>query len=450
MATENSKTSDLAKHVMGKLEHSRLSYSLPPLKILEDLFECLFYASMRTEESDLIKVAVTLIDPLNPDPNPPKKIVSERWSCVSFEERIMLDIKSLVKLSKAADPSGSSLAVYYDQDGKLFIWGMIDQAMHYQSFLNYESESGSEQPGLFQVFINDIGTLNVLFDYELLATLKQNILVPRYLDVFTIGPVSKLLRKNASSIKAEIKLFLETYHMEENYKDWEGFIEGIWTQTLSRLLLKIQSYQHGGAILISDDISDLDVKYRIHYERLHLAMANYVKESINSYVTESRIEARLRSGKHTITKKLYIEEALSSYAKSEVANEIKGSVSFIASQSCVDGVVLFGQNMVAKGFGIVIKAKKIPSKIFVSPTATATPKSLVEADPKHFGTRHRSMISFCWNHPGSLGLVISQDGEIRAFSKIDDKLIMWENIKTQQFLKSNKLKSRQGSSLKGD
>jgi len=49
------------------------------------------------------------------------------------------------------------------------------------------------------------------------------------------------------------------------------------------------------------------------------------------------------------------------------------------------------------------------------------------------------MIAYCWNHPTALGLIISQDGEIRAFSKIEDKLIMWEKIKTQQYIKNKKL-----------
>jgi len=442
MASENSKTTDLAKHVLSKLEHSRSSFAVPPLKVLEDLFECLFYASMRTEESEHIKVALTLIDPLNPDPNPPRKIVSERWSCVEFNQRIPLDIKSLVKLSKAADPAGSSIAIYYNESGQLFIWGLIDQAMHYQSFLNYESESGSEQPGLFQVFINDIGTLNVLFDYEMLATLKQNVLVPRYPDVFTIGPISKVLRKNAEPLKAEVRKFIETEHTDESFSDWDGFVDSLWIQTLSRLLLKIQGYRHGGALVITDNLADLDIKYNIHYRRLSIAICNYAKQSINSYLSESKIEQRLGIGKQTITKNQYLSESHSYHTKLEVANEIKGAVSFLASQTCVDGVLLFERDMVAKGFGAVIRTKKMPRKIFISPTATATMKSLEEADPKHFGTRHRSMISFCWTHPGSLGLVISQDGEIRAFLKVEDRLIMWENIKTQQFIKSRKLKAR--------
>ena len=97
--------------------------------------------------------------------------------------------------------------------------------------------------------------------------------------------------------------------------------------------------------------------------------------------------------------------------------------------------------MVARGFGGVIRSKKMPRKIYISATATATAKSLLPTDPKHFGTRHRSMIAYCWEHPGSLGIVVSQDGDIRVFSRIEDKLIMWENIKTQQYQKSGKLKA---------
>ena len=212
-------------------------------------------------------------------------------------------------------------------------------------------------------------------------------------------------------------------------------------------MLKIQGYQHGGAILITEDRSDLNIKYKIDYNRLTQAVINYAKESINSYIYESRIEERLQAGKNTLSKNAYLEETKSLFAKTEVANEMKGCVCFIASQTCVDGVVLFTKDMVAKGFGAVIKSKKMPRKIFVSTTATATPKSLVATDPNHFGTRHRSMISYCWSHPGSLGLVISQDGDIRAFSKIDDKLIMWENIKTQQYLKSRKLRRTATSQL---
>ncbi|MGM9478262.1 putative sensor domain DACNV-containing protein [Pedobacter sp. GSP4] len=428
--------------MQNKLKLKKAKSTLPNLKVLEDLFECLFYSSMCKEESELITVTITFIDPENPDPAPPGHIVPERWSCISFDHHIEMTTKALAKLSKAADPGSSSLAVYYNDNGEIYIWGMIDQAMHYQNFLNYESDTGSEQPGLFQVSISEIGTLNVLFDYELLATLKQNVLVKRYLDVLTIGPISKILRKNAEFLKLTLREYIEQVYPEESYADWEDFLDGLWIQTFSRLLLKIQNYQHGGAILITDDNADLDVKYRIHYERLTLAMVSHARASIDNYVAERIIEEDLVRGKRSVSRALYLKEAGSFYDKKGTADEIKGAISFIASQTCVDGVVLFNSSMISNGFGGVLRAKKMPRKIYVSSTATATPKSLAPHDPKHYGTRHRSMIAYCWNHPSALGLVISQDGDIRAFSKIEDKLIMWENIKTQQYMTGKSQRKR--------
>jgi hypothetical protein len=348
-----------------------------------------------------------------------------------------LNIKTLAKLSKAADPTSTSLAVYFDENAELYIWGLIDQAMHYQNFLNYESDNYSEQPGFFQVAISDIGTLKVLFDYELLATLKQNVLVKRYPDVLTIGPVSKMLRKNADFLKANVQQYLEDTYPSEVYADWADFLDSLWIQTVSRILLKIQDYQHGGALLITNETADLDIKYPIHYERLALSVLSYAKAAIDAYLAETEIANELDKGGKSIRKELYRQESLAIANKKATADEITGSVSFIASQTCVDGVVLFDSNMKASGFGTVLKSKRMPAKIYVSSTATATAKSLLPHDPKHYGTRHRSMIAYCWKHPGSLGLVVSQDGDIRAFCRMENKLIMWESIKTQQYI-SNK------------
>lgn len=432
-------------HVLDKLQHIKLPLPIPPLGVLEQLFEVLFYTSMQTEEAHLVKVTVTLIDPDNPDPKPPKRIVAERWSVVPFEAPLEYNIRSLTKLSNAADPSTTSLAVYYNASGKLFVWGLIDQAIHYQSFLNYESESGSEQPGLFQVSISNVGTLNVLFDYELLATLKQNVLVSRYLDVFTIGPVSKILKDNADELKKELREFLTENYPGEPPEEWETFMDELWIQTISRLLLRIQNYRHGGALLITDTHPDADIKYSIKYNRLKMAMARYAKELVRNYMVESLIDDDLDRGKRVISKDWYQEEARSLVAKEEIEDEIKGAISFLASHTCVDGVLLFDRDMTSKGFGAVLKSRKMPRKIYVSNTATAAPKSLKAVDPMHFGTRHRSMIAYCYNHPEALGLVVSQDGDIRAFHRVEEKLIMWENIKTQQFLKSRKIKRQSGS-----
>lgn len=386
MTHSNSSTQDLSALVKRKLIDAKIKYPEPNEEVLNKLFETLFFTSLKTEEGNFIKVTVTLIDPNNPDPSPPKRIVADRWKYVRFNAPLEFSVKNLVKLSKAADVWSSSLAVYYDSNNKLSIWGMIDQAVHYQSFLNYETESGPEQPGLFQSTIIGIGNIVVLFDYELIANLKQNILISNYIDVFRKGPVNEIIERKNSGLREKTSLYVKREFPNEERGIWTSYADDILKETIIRILLRIQNYQHGGALLITDRIkSDLDIKYKIEYERLPESMERLLQLLVQN-TTYSDISLKV------------------------------------------------------EGFGAVIKAKELPEFIYTSKTSIVNEAKLTTVNPNNLGTRHRSMFSYCWTNKGSLGFVISQDGDIRAIARINDKLIMWENIRVLQFIKSRKLK----------
>lgn len=449
MQSKISKPEDLSKYIFNRIKGAKTSMPTPPLKVIKKLIECLFYTSMKSEESNLLKVTITLVDPLNPDPTPPSRIVADRWQYVKFKDPIPYTINSLVKLSKAADPWSSSLAVYYDSKMNLSIWGMIDQSVHYQSFLNYEAESGPEQPGLFQSSITGIGNIVVLFDYELIATLKQNNLVTKYIDVLRLGPIAALIKDNFSFYRKIIEREMENEYYENDYIDWGDWIDISFRETLSRLLLRIQNYRHGGAILFTRNLKDdIDIKYQTEYNRIPLAIVNLAKHTIANYNASNDVGEKMDKGRKTIPILLYLENSISESEKKDTYDELKGAIRFIASQTCVDGLVLFNEKFEAKGFGVVLKAKDLPDEIFISSTAVASEVSLTSVDPNHFGTRHRSMFSYCWKYPGSLGFVISQDGDIRAVTRVNDKLVVWENIKAQQFLRSSKIKRPLRATLK--
>lgn len=442
MKENNSTTKDLAKEVFKKIKGAKVASPLPNEEILNKLFENLFYASIKTEESDFIKVTVSLINSKNPDPKPPSRIVKNRWSYTRFEEPIPFTVKNITKLSKAADPWSSSLAVDFDKD-ELFIWGLIDQSVHYQSFLHYEASSGPEQPGIFQTSVTGIGNLVVIIDYELIATLKQNVLISNYLDVFRLGNVFEILQSHMAGYKTEIQDFINEEFPEEDFDFWEKNVETVWTQTLSRILLRIQNYHHGGAILISNSIDkDLDIKHKIDYIRLKTSMSNLTKFNIENYAIGNIIyEQFLEDGvEEALPMDLYLIESTSEIHKTETTDELKGAIRFVASLSCIDGLVVCNEELEVKGFGAVIKNIKLPDYIYLSKTSRINTTKLVAISPNHFGTRHRSMFSYCWKYEGSIGFVVSQDGDIRAITRIDDRLIMWENIKVQQMSRSRKLK----------
>lgn len=82
----------------------------------------------------------------------------------------------------------------------------------------------------------------------------------------------------------------------------------------------------------------------------------------------------------------------------------------------------------------------MPEDVYISKTARFNVRNLEPIKPNHFGTRHRAIFSHCWENVGSIGFVISQDGDIRAITRIENRLIMWENIRVHYMNKSSKLK----------
>lgn len=50
-------------------------------------------------------------------------------------------------------------------------------------------------------------------------------------------------------------------------------------------------------------------------------------------------------------------------------------------------------------------------------------------DFEQLGTRHRSMMKYYYNHPKSIGFVVSQDGDVRAMKRVGINLLVWEKVK---------------------
>ncbi|MCZ8330667.1 MAG: hypothetical protein O9282_05085 [Flavobacterium sp.] len=436
----NATPSDLANVVFNKFKNLKNQSNKPSEQILVNLFENLFFASLKTEESNFTKVTVTLINSQNPDPKPPKRKVKHRWSIITFEEQIEFNVQNIVKLSKAADPWSSSLAVDSDRKGNLFIWGLIDQSIHYQNYLHHESETGPEQPGLFQTSITSIGSLLVIIDYELIATLKQNILISKYTDVFKFGLVSDIIKSHSQKLIEDLDDKLKDLDSLDN-QTWKNQVNNLWTQTISRILIRIQNYHHGGSFIISNsENNNLDIKHKIQYDRLYKALKNKIAYSIENSTISDLIYENYLDVENDIPLDIYLDESISSNNKQESTDELKGAIRFVASLCCIDGLVVLDDKLYVNGFGAVVRNFNLPEEVYISKTARFSVRNLEPIKPNHFGTRHRAIFSYCWENVGSLGFVISQDGDIRAITRVENKLIMWENIRVHHMNKSRKLK----------
>ena len=81
-----------------------------------------------------------------------------------------------------------------------------------------------------------------------------------------------------------------------------------------------------------------------------------------------------------------------------------------------------------RGFGVELRADHRLDDVLLAGDASGSPDRIREVDPTQFGTRHRAMIRYCHERTGTLGFVVSQDGDIQAMTRIGDRLVLWENI----------------------
>lgn len=440
METAASQPKDLARALRDELRDR--GRRPPALKRLTTLLETMYFASLQTEEAEALRFHVVYLDSRNPDPNPPGRIVKDRWSYIRLDRPVKITDSNLVKIAKASDPRSSSFAVFHDADGILHVWGLIDQQNRYHDYLNYDTDAGPERPGLFEASVLGTGHLAVTIGYEKVAELRINELARNTIDVLNTGPVSDALGSG-------INLFLDVVSQRVSteygitHDDWVPLAASQWLQCLCRLLLRIQGLGHGGAIVITPetDFTGLNPKYKVSYERLRKSLEGHASLTARKLDIDDEIHDILESDADEIPALLHLDDAVIGNDIDETESELDGAIWFIALLSRVDGAVALTPALDVLGFGVEITIDTPPRNVVRAADAKASKRKRSSVDYNHFGTRHRSMMRYCNSVPGSLGFVVSQDGDVRAMHKIADDLVIWENLRLQVFRNINRNRS---------
>jgi hypothetical protein len=180
------------------------------------------------------------------------------------------------------------------------------------------------------------------------------------------------------------------------------------------------SFTNGGTV-------DLSPKYTLNYPRIGEALREILYTTIRSHAAHFNLEWRRLNGERQRSVKLHDKEFLSNACRKDAEAALTGAVRFISSMAGVDGLVLASPDFTVIGFGVEITCKSAVPTVFFTDTPTAD--HLREMDSNHFGTRHRSMFRYISQHPGSLGFVVSQDGDVRAILHLHQQVVVFENMK---------------------
>jgi hypothetical protein len=424
---------NLATIVNRRLKQLRITS--PGIRALTGLFETLFFATLKTEEGKALQFRIVLVDPANPDPEKPTSPRPDRWKITSLTTRLPLTVSTLVKLSKAADPWNSSLAAYYDSSGEFFIWGLVDQSVQFNTMLVREADSGYGLPGKFQVLAAGPADLSVHANFKFIARLQQDTILKTQTDIFWSGPISDCIDVPMQRYLANIwKKSNKPDRKSDEWLDQIPYLAEEWIRTLCRILISIQRYRHGGALLLTNKTAQLDIKYRIQYDRLPKALRSLGSAGISYERAQTKINKYLDDPTvDDVPALLHLDESITETYVKDYTDEITGCVRFISSLSYVDGLILSTPDLSIRGFGVEIRTKKDPPQTFLSFDPLGRQSTFRPINPQQYGMRHRSMMRYCFAYPGSVGFVISQDGEIRVMTRVKQSVIIWENLKVLNF-----------------
>lgn len=347
-----------------------------------------------------------------------------------LDERVRLDVSNVVKLAQATDPRTSSLAVFHNAKGNLFVSGLVDQGNRYHDFVHYESEAGPERPGLFQASIVGLGHIVVYDQYDTIGELRVENLLRLPTDVFAQGAVLEALSQGLEDFQDSVREEIGDEPFE-SIESVEEFLKGKWTSALCRVLLRVQRYHHGGALLLSPDdrLQGLRPKYRLLYPRLRRALVSHAAAELEGYSAAEQIFELADGDTESIPLALHFDESLADIRVRETRSEIEGALWFISLLTRVDGLVLMNPYLDVLGFGVEITEQQEPPPLSLAQSPTAAKSRRRKGEYAHYGTRHRSMMRYCASVPGSVGFVVSQDGDVRAITLVEGDLVMWENIK---------------------
>jgi hypothetical protein len=414
--------SELAKTVDRRLRWARRP--TPGQEALADLFGAMFFASLQTDEHEPVRFAASYVDPDNDDPRRPPFPVAYDRRITRLADPVPVTVASLRKLSRAADPFSVKLAIYASPEGKFSTWGLIDQRQHEMLFESHESERGPREVGYFSAEVTGTGELRILAEHNLIATLRGGELLTKYADVlsWSSDPTRKYARYahyHVAAVRSVIGTRSWKRAVRES-RDWPQWLQGGWFRTVQRLILAVQRYRHGGTLLICPGPRPDDVKasFVARYRRIPTALIG-----LDAFRVLERLEGvkRLQPDWDNVFDRTRGIEA-------EVVQrraEMDGAIRFVASLSRVDGAVLLDGDLSVAGFGVEILTKDEPAGVFRTKDTGA--KGRHEVPTAQLGTRHRSVIRFCSAHPEAVGIVVSQDGDVRVITRVGADVVIWEN-----------------------
>ncbi len=399
--------------------------ALPPPPLLEELLSICYQVSLLREEERPVQVRLMLAAPgLFPEAEVPppglhRQVFSQVRPCNETELR---------KLSPAVDFSRSLIGVTPNADGAWQIWGIVHSGPRWLQAYRGGRQVPPAFPDVPVILVTGPGRLAMLRGMETLATLVEGRIITPDINVFEAG----WIREYFSGLRTEMLEYLAASH--GGGQKWHNRLDPnllgiLGKHATMRIISTIRESRQGGTLLylphhrleeFTAKNPFISIKYQFREDETRQRLVKLILQTLQ-ILTESP------SHETAPGEKLGWQEyvASSSGPLSLFEEAIFEVAHQLADFAAVDGAVVLTNRSRMLGFGGMIKGE-FDQVDTVARALDTEGEQLAEEPTENVGTRHRSVYSLCHRIPEALGIVISQDGNVRFIKRNNGRVIYWE------------------------
>jgi hypothetical protein len=404
---------------------------LPDAAALEGFFAVCYQAGMLREEERPVVFRAILAEPalFDPEGRPP-----EGLQRLAFPRSLPFDPRELRRLSVAADPQRTLIGVWRDGEGGLRIWGLINSGTRWLRDIYGGRRAGAPLPSAPVVHVNAPGSIEAYKGHEIVGKLQGGKLSRLRLDPFESewlpGQFSELLENFVEQHEAACNRAREL--SGERWAPLEPTLPHRITRRMMRRVVSVlRDARHGGTVIFiplenaggpSSEHPYIELRYPFADGRARLSFPDLIVDILNSlaqlYGTADHEQEPVAVG--------WEEFEATTDAQIETLDEaLFETAHLIAGLAAADGAVVMGKNNELLGFGGMISGR-LPDLKSVWRALDLEGEKVVEEGTANVGARHRSAYRLAGALPGSVAVVISQDGGVRWVCQKDNRVTYWE------------------------
>jgi hypothetical protein len=403
---------------------------LPDPAALEGFFAACYQASMLREEERPVVFRAILADPalFDPEGRPPEDLQR-----LEFSRSLPFDPRELRRLSVAADPQRTLIGVRPEGEGGLRIWGLINSGTRWLRDIQGGRRAGAPLPLAPVVHVDAPGSIEAYKGHELVGKLQGGRLSGLRVDLFESewlpSRFSGFLEELAQRHKAARNRALE--HSGEGWASLEPSLPlRIAERMMKRVISVLREARHGGTVIFvpTEDAGEpsrenpyIDLRYPFADGRARLSFPDLTVDILNR-LAQLHGAPDLREPRAVGWREF---EATTDEEIETLDEALFETAHLIAGLAAADGAVVMSKHNELLGFGGMISGR-LPDVERVWRALDLEGKEVAEERTGNVGSRHRSAYRLTGALPGSVAVVISQDGGVRFVCQRGGRVTYWE------------------------